>query len=93
MFFWAKIDSSHIADRRKSKGAVQNERLFIGRRESEEVKIGKNKTTTNQAGYYKVTFFQGMAGVYQKDYLTHVDQQNIDWISGRFLMSGLKTFS
>lgn len=57
MFFWAKIDSSNIADRRKSKGAVQNERLFIGRRESEEVKIGKNKTTTNQAGYYKVTFF------------------------------------
>ena len=57
MFFWAKIDSSNIADRRKSKGAVQNERLFIGRRESEEVKIGKNKTTTNQTGYYKVTFF------------------------------------
>lgn len=37
------MESSNIADGRKSKGAVQNERLFIGRRESEEVTIGKKK--------------------------------------------------
>lgn len=50
------MESSNIADGRKSKGAVQNERLFIGRRESEEVTIGKKKKK-KQAGYYKVTFF------------------------------------
>ena len=36
MFFRAKIDSSNLADRRKPTGPLQNERLFIYRRESEE---------------------------------------------------------
>ena len=51
------MESSNIADGRKSKGAVQNERLFIGRRESEEVTIGKKKKKKKNGGYYKVTFF------------------------------------
>lgn len=34
--------------------------------------------TEKQVGYCKVTFLQGMAGVYQVDYLTNADQAIAD---------------
>ena len=36
-------------------------------------------------GYCKVTFLQGMAGVYQEDYLSTADQVISDWFKIPFL--------
>ena len=52
------MESSNIADGRKSKGAVQNERLFIGRRESEEVTIGNKKKKKNRLVIIRLLSFK-----------------------------------
>lgn len=58
--------ASKLADREELQGDVQNARL-VGKKEQ----VQEAKT---QVGYCMVTVLQGMAGVYEADYLASTDE-------------------
>lgn len=67
LMYWA---ASHLADRKEFPNLLKRERERL--LQAEEVGQG-SQASKEEIGCIKVTFFQGVAGVCQADYLTDAD--------------------